>query len=209
MSVVQSDLARIEAEYCSATWGKAAIFTDGPKQWYALRVVSQREDHAEQWLELRGVYAFHPVTTRRVRRCGVLREHHRRYLPGYVFARFPGCPVEHAVLASPFITGALSFQASGEWGALDPSQLQAIHAMRRKDAEDRATRKAEAARRKRASLVRKGDSAMFRSGPLSQYPCEVIELRADGGARVAFRLFGRDVVADAIAEDLVTLRVAS
>lgn len=208
MSVVQSDLARIEAAYCGRGAGGGAIYRPGADRWYALRVVPQREDQAEAWLGLRGVYGFHPVLTRKARRFGKERQYHRRYLPGYVFARFPGDPLVHAVLACPFVTGALSFRLSGEWGVLDPAQLRAIHAMRRQDAEDRAARRADAARRRRASLVRAGDVAMFRAGPWAELQCDVVELRADGGARVAFRLFGREVLAEAVAADLVPLRKA-
>lgn len=188
-----------------AAAGPAAIFRPGPARWYALRVAPQREDQAEAWLRRRGVYGFHPVLLRRVRRQGVLREYQRRYLPGYVFARFPGEPVVHAVIASPFIIGALTL-ASGVWGILDPRRMGQIHAMRNVDAEAEAIRKAKAAQRRAAAMVRPGDAALFTGGAFVGQQCEVVDLAADGGATVRMRLFGGDVLVAAQASALVGLR---
>lgn len=198
--------AAMEERYCGAGQDVAGslICHPGSARWYALRVAPQREDQAEAWLRMRGVYAFHPVLPRKVKRFGKVCEYQRRYLPGYVFARFPGEPVVHAVTASPFITGAITM-ADGRWGKLDPSGLRAIHAMRRVDEAAEAARRADRARQRRASAVRAGDSAMFRSGPFAAFCCEVVELRADGGARVRLNLFGREVVAQAAPRDLVRL----
>jgi len=197
----------IEARYCKDGQGadRSPIFRRGKPYWYALRVVPQREDQAEAWLRLRGVYAFHPVLTRKAKRFGAMREYQRRYLPGYVFARFPGDPVVHAVTSGPFITGALC-RSDGTWGALEPKKLRAIHQMRKVDAEADAARKAERARRRRQRLVGEGDSALFRSGPFSGFTCEVVELRASGGAMVRFSLFGRETSVEASTGDLVPLR---
>lgn len=206
MSRMERMIGDIEARYCGdGAGGRAALVRSGSEDWYALTVSPQREDEAEAWLSLRGVYAFHPVTTRRVRRMGRERVYHRRYLPGYVFARFPGRPVVHAVMACPFITGAITM-ADGRWGKLKPEGLRAIHAMRKLDADAEAARRADAARRRRARMLRRGDSAMFRSGPFAEFHCEVVDLRADGGARVRFQLFGREVLAEAGCADLVPLR---
>jgi len=180
-----------------------AIFTDGVPRWFALRVAAQREEQAEAWLARRGVYAFHPVTKRRSVIKGRVREYHRRYLPGYVFARFPGAPVVHKVMACPFVIGALAL-SGGAWGVLDPRDLQAIHAMRKVD-EAAAVARRDAKRRRRVSL-RPGDAAMFSAGVFSEMRCEVVGLKADGGVVVRVALFGGDVLAKTSADDLITIK---
>lgn len=182
----------------------AALVSPGPARWYALRVTPQREDQAEAWLRLRGVYAFHPVLMRRVRRHGVIREIQRRYLPGYVFARFRGEPRAHLVLACPFISGALC-RTDGSWGVLEPQKLAAIHAMRKVDAEGEAARLAKAAQRRAATMARPGEAALFTGGAFAGARCEVVEITADGGATVRMSLFGGEVLVDARAADLVGL----
>lgn len=182
-----------------------AICAPGPARWYALRVAPQREDQAEAWLRLRGVYAFHPVKVQRVRRHGVMREIHRRYLPGYVFARFPGDPLVHRVRSCPFVTGALC-RSDGAWGVLEPHKLAAIHAMRKLDAAGEAASKARAAQRRAAAMARPGGPALFTGGAFAGARCEVVELDADGGARVRMSLFGGEVLVAAKAADLMGLR---
>lgn len=186
----------------------AAVVQDlcapGPARWHALRVRRMREDQVEAWLARHGVYAFHPVVRRRVRVRGAVRDYDRRYLPGYVFARFPGPPAVHLVMACPWITGALC-RTGGEWGVLDPDGLRAIHAMRRLDADRREAQAAARARAIQAAQLRAGDQALFRAGPLADYCAEVVELTADGGARVQLRLFGGDVLVTARASDLVRI----
>lgn len=182
----------------------AALVSPGPARWYALRVTPQREDQAEAWLRLRGVYAFHPVLMRRVTRAGKVRDYARRYLPGYVFARFRGEPRAHLVLNCPFITGALC-RSDGDWGVLEPQKLTAIHAMRKLDAEGEVARKVKAAQRRAASLARPGEAAMFTGGAFAGARCEVVELNADGGATVRMSLFGGEVLVAAQAADLVGL----
>lgn len=182
----------------------AALVTPGPSRWYALRVTPQREDQAEAWLRLRGVYGFHPVLMRRVTRHGRPRDYARRYLPGYVFARFRGQPVVHRVLSCPFITGALC-RADGQWGVLEPQKLQAIHAMRKLDAEGEAMRAARAQRRRAQSVARVGEAALFTGGAFAGARCEVVDLNADGGATVRMHLFGGEVLVGASAADLVGL----
>ena len=49
---------------------RGGIYVPGPARWYALRVRPQREDQAEAWLSMRGVYGFHPVLVRKVRSLG-------------------------------------------------------------------------------------------------------------------------------------------
>lgn len=155
---------------------------------------------------MRGVYGFHPVRVRRVMRKGRIREYERRYLPGYVFARFQGEPIVHEVMSCPFITGAICLAGGEDWGVLEPAGLRAIHAMRRID-KDRRDKRAEA-RRKRA-VFRAGESALFRSGPLDGVACEVVSLRSDGGVEVRFTLLGREVEAVADPRALMRSKIAA
>lgn len=181
---------------------RQGLFLPGPARWHALRVRPQREDQAEAWLSLRGVYAFHPVRMRRITRAGRIREYARRYLPGYVFARFPGDAMIHAVMTCPFITGALT-RHGGDWGILEPRKLQAIYSMRKLDAQAMAAREAERARRRARAALRPGDAVMFKGGVFAGFPSEVVELCADGGFRVRFYLFGRETMVEADGADLV------
>lgn len=183
---------------------KAAIFAPGKSRWHALWVSPQREDQVEAWLRQRGVYSFHPVQARKLVRCGKVRQYHRRYLPGYVFARFKGEPVVHQVMTCPWVMGALC-RSNGEWGVLEPGSMQSIHSMRKIDTEQRVFEAAQRARRISDAMLRKGDRVMFRSGPLTGFGAEVVTLIAEGGARVSFQLFGRETLLDAQPCDLVCL----
>lgn len=184
---------------------RPALYTPGPARWHALTVRPQREDQVEAWLALRGVYAFHPVLMRRTKVKGRVREYARRYLPGYVFARFNGEPLVHRVLDCDHVVGALTL-SSGEWGILNPAKLAAIHAMRKVDAEGEARRAAEAARRRQAAQLRNGDRALFRAGPFAGMACEVVSLKGDGGVVVRIDIFGRPTLGEAMPVDLVPLR---
>lgn len=188
-----------------AVAAQAPLYVPGPRRWHALRVVPLAEARVEAWLEARGVEAFHPVVVRQVRERGKLVRRERRYLPGYVFARFPGAPVVHAVTGHRDILGAIC-RASGEWGVLDPASLQAIRAMRRLDAGIDAQRRADRARVRQALRVRAGDVALFQAGVFAGRSAEVVDLRADGGAVLRFKLFGGEVLVQALADDLVPLR---
>ena len=186
---------------------EAAIYAAGPARWYALRTAPQRESQAELWLAQRGVYAFHPVLTRKVRRHGKILQVSRRYLPGYVFARFPGAAVLHRVLCGPFITGAIQTSA-GDWGILKPEDLTALHAMRAVDQSTRQARQSERARQLALKALRRGDRALFRQGPLSGMMCEVAEIGGDGGVTVRLTIFGQDRTVVAHQQDLVPVRKA-
>lgn len=185
-----------------------AIFDRGESAWYALLCRPQQERHAESWLSARGVYAFHPVTTRRTRVRGKLRDYERRYLPGYVFARFDGVPIPHRVLTSPFLTGALC-RSDGQWGVLGPRRLAALHEMRSRDLRQEDERQEQKRRAAAAGRVRAGDRAMFRAGPFEGMPCEVVEIDAAGGVKVRFDLFGRENSVTTTGEALVGLAVGS
>lgn len=187
--------------------GLGPLFVPGAPRWVALIVRLQREDAAEAWLQRRGVYGFHPVIERRVVVRGAARVVRRRYLPGFVFARFPGVPVLHRVFGGPFVVGGLR-DASGALGVLDPASIRGLHAMRAVDvALDEA--RAEAARKARAAArVRAGDSALFRAGPFAGQPCEVVSVGGDGGVVVRLRLFTGEVPAVVAPDDLVPVRRA-
>ena len=174
----------------------------GEVRWHALLVAPQKEDQAEAWLQRRGVYAFHPVTERKVRRAGKVREYYRRYLPGYVFARFPGRAIVHDVVACPFIQGAL-MTAYGTWGELHPGELRSLHAMRKVDLQLKAADRLAERQRRRSRNLQKGDRALFKSGAFVDHTCEVVELLADGGVKVRFKLFGRDVLTSTDEQNLI------
>lgn len=187
--------------------GAVRLFDPGPSRWHALIVTPQSEARVELWLARHGVYAFHPVLTVTRRRHGRVASHARRYLPGYVFARFDGAPRTHVVMAHDDIRGAIC-RADGAWGVLAAQDLRQIHAMR-----DRARVEvlaAHAARKRRLAAIAPvaGGAALFRAGPLAGQVAEVVELRPDGGALVRLRLFGADLLASARAHDLVSMRKA-
>lgn len=184
----------------------AAIFDRGESAWYALLCRPQQERHAESWLAARGVYAFHPVTSRRTRVRGRLREYERRYLPGYVFTRVDGIPIPHRVLTSPFLTGALC-RSDGQWGVLGPKRLAALHEMRARDLRQEDERQEQKRRAAAARRVRAGERALFRAGPFEGLPCEVVEIDTAGGVKVRFDLFGRENSVTTTGEALVGLPV--
>lgn len=188
--------------------GPSPLWSPGAPRWHALRVAPLAEARVEAWLRQRGVDAFHPVVVRQVRERGRLVTRERRYLPGYVFARFPGVPVIHAVCGHRDVYGAIC-RADGNWGVLDPASLQAIKGMRRVEADLTGRRLAEVERARAALRVRAGDRALFRAGPLAGQACEVVELRPDGGAVLRLRLFGVEALVKGAAVDLVPLRGAA
>lgn len=177
------------------------LFEPGPARWFALLCLAQREEQAEAWLSRRGVYSFHPVTVRRSRVRGRVREYQRRYLPGYVFARFGGAPIYHRVLESPFIFGAL-LRSDGEWGVLGPDGLTALHEMRARD--DRIEEQRRELRRaaKRVRSLRVGERALFRAGPFAGQNCEVVDI-AGGGVKVRLELFCQSSLVEVRSRDLV------
>ncbi len=160
----------------------------GHPRWHVLTALPQREDAAERWLALRGVYAFHPVKSRVTRIRGREVEHWPRYLPGYVFARFPHRAIRHRVLSCPFVTGAIAMQ-TGAWGIIPPAALRGIHSMRKPDNADQD-------QIRRADRIRRGDRVKILSGLCGVgQTVEVHEVR-HGKARVRLPMFGSDVPAD-------------
>jgi transcription antitermination factor NusG len=189
----------------AARQGGAALWSEGPRGWFALCVVRQREARVESWLAARGVEAFHPVIVKRVRVRGAERVYRPALLPGYVFARFPGWPQAHLVRAQGDVLGAITLQ-SGDWARIDTASMRGILAMRDRAAAIDSARRAEGARLLALKAVRVGEPAEFVAGPLSGQRCEVVELVGAGAVRVRLRLFGADHEAEAKAADLVRLR---
>ncbi|TFL16420.1 transcription termination/antitermination NusG family protein [Jannaschia formosa] len=193
MNAMAQDIraARVQLRDGGEVFNRGPIFVPGRPGWFALRCLPQREDAVERWLDARGVYAFHPVKSRVARRMGRVRRVEQRYLPGLVFARFPGAPVGHRVLAFPLLSDALRV-ADGRWGELRGCDLRRLHGMRSRDAAQDA--RAEAlARAAHARRLQVGMRAMFALGPVADMPCEVVEVDGLGGARVRFTLFGREI----------------
>ncbi|MDF0598976.1 transcription termination/antitermination protein NusG [Psychromarinibacter halotolerans] len=176
----------------------------GVPRWYALRCRPQRENAAERWLSERGVYAFHPVTSRVTQVKGTRREVTSCYLPGYVFARFPGEPVGHRVLGSPFISDALR-TSSGQWGILGVSKLRRLHDMRRVDQAIRQRQGLEAKKLRAARQLKSGDRALFKAGVFAGFDCEIVAVDKWNGAKVRLELFGREALVSASPDDLVKL----
>jgi len=160
-----------------------ALFMDGQPRWHGLFVPPQREAKAEAWLERRGVYSFHPVTYRTVKVRGVSKRTESRYLPGYVFARFPGPAIWHRIMASQFIADAIRM-SSGHPAILAHDDLANIHAMR---SVDQAAEEA----RKKAATIHRGDKVRMMSGIFEGSEVEVLSLL---GGRVMIRmsLFGSE-----------------
>lgn len=158
----------------------------GDPRWYGLIVMPQKERQAEAWLALRNVYAFHPVKHKTVKIRGKVKRNESRYLPGYVFARFPGEIIWHRVQDSPFIRDAIRV-SSGRPAVLNPDDLTAIYAMRH--VED-----AEAETLRRARTIRPGDRAAILSGVFSGQEVEVAEIRA-GNAVLRINMFGGEIPA--------------
>jgi transcription antitermination factor NusG len=165
------------------------IYTPGPARWYALIVRPQAEGKAEAWLQVQGVHAFHPVTYRTVRVRGKAVTRTSRYLPGYVFARFPGEMIWHRVAANNHVADCIRM-ASGQPGILRPSDLTALYAMRDRDEEARQ-------RERHARAIRPGNTVRILSGIFEGAETEVVEIRA-GKAIVRLTLFGtpRDAEVD-------------
>lgn len=183
---------------------RTAIYEDGAAGWFALITRPQKERAVEGWLAARGVYSFHPVLVRATRIRGKVVRSERRYLPGYVFARFPGAPVCHAVMAFPMINDAIRM-ADGRWGLLDGGDLRRLHGMRSVDVEAARQERKDADRRRQAVRPRVGHGALFRSGPLAGQRCEVVSLDAVGGAVVRVTMFGGSSRVAAQEVDLVAV----
>lgn len=169
------------------------LFEDGPPRWHCLVVSAQRETHAERWLDLRGVYSFHPITERYKVIKGKRRRFVKRYLPGYVFARFPGDIITHRVVGTPFIRDMIRL-SDGRPACLNPHDLRQLHAMRDIDTQQQNAR-AEAKR------IRKGDRIRIVSGVLAGTETEALEL-SNGKVHFTIQMFSADQEATASLSDI-------
>lgn len=161
-----------------------AFNIEGDPRWHALIVVPQKEQAAEAMLARHDVYAFHPVTTRTVSIRGKRKRVVSRYLPGYVFARFPGPVIWHRLMASPLIADAVR-HSSGWPAVLMPGDLEKLHAMREID-------EAEEERRRQAKVIRRGDRVRILSGAFEGEEVEVLDL-AGGSVRVRMCILGSEL----------------
>lgn len=152
-------------------------------RWYALIARPQKEAAARAWLDRHGVVSFYPVTDARKMRRGKPVHYERKYLPGYLFAQFPGEPVWHVLLASPFVHDVIRLH-NGTPGILHPDTLQRLHAMRQMDQEIEV-------KRRYRKMIRVGDRAKVRSGPFEGFEVETVEVdAASGKGKFAIMLFG-------------------
>jgi transcription antitermination factor NusG len=151
------------------------FYSPGDPRWHALIVIPQREHAAEAMLSRHGVYSFHPVTSRTTRVRGKRKTVQSRYLPGYVFARFPGPVIWHRLVASPLIADAVR-HSSGWPAVLAAQDLERLHAMRAID-------EAEAERQRQARVIRRGDRVRILTGAFEGEEVEVLSL-ANGAVHV-------------------------
>lgn len=179
-----------------ASIDQRALFTDGAPRWHGLTVPPQHEAKAEAWLKVRGVYSFHPVTHRTVTIRGKKIRRESRYLPGYVFARFPGEAIWHRVLETPFITDAIRL-FSGHPAFLKPKDLVDLHDMRSRD-------EAAEAKARHARTIHAGDRVRLTgilSGIVPGDDVEVLTI-TNGRAKVRITMFGGEVDAEVSVSDL-------
>lgn len=153
-------------------------------RWYALMVRPQQEESAHAWLERFGVVSFYPVVEARRSRRGKTFTYQRRYLPGYLFAKFPGEPIWHVLLSSPFIRDVIRMH-NGTPGILHPDTLHRLHAMRKLDLDIEA-------RRRERRKINAGDMVRVKSGPLEGFEIETVEVdAATGKGKFSVMIFGR------------------
>ena len=171
------------------------LYEPGEARWHALTVLSQKEAAVVAWLAQNGIYAFYPIRRKPVTLRGKVIQRALRYLPGYVFARFPGEPVCHRVTAHRHVTGAVRMADGVTWGILNPHDLTRIHAMR--DLED-----AHAAQRREARRIKPGDRVTILSGLWGDgQKVEVHQIRS-GAVLFEIEMAGRIVRGEAALENV-------
>jgi transcription antitermination factor NusG len=159
------------------------ILCDGELRWYALMVRPQREEAARVWLERYRVVSFYPVTDAKRMRRGKPVHYERKYLPGYLFAQFPGEPIWHVLLSSPFVRDVIRLH-NGTPGILHPDTLTRLHAMRKMDMEIET-------KRRYRKMIRVGDRVKVKRGAMEGWEVEVVEIDAAAGkAKFALQLLG-------------------
>lgn len=166
-------------------WAPITLTRGTDPRWHCLLAYPQAESKARAWLDRKGLEAFYPVETiQRPRKPA----YERRYLPGFVFARFPGDVLWHELFrVCPFVHDVLRFR-SGIPGRIRASDLTSIMAMRSVD-------QAQAAEQQARKRIFKGARVRITEGPMEGFESEVVEIRA-GRAKLTITLFGRETEAD-------------
>ena len=175
------------------------IIAEGDPRWHCLFTRQQSESAAVKRLAALGIEAFYPVTERSTTHRGKTRVIQSRYLPGYVFARFPGDPVWHELWpACTFITDVLRLR-SGSPGIIRHADLTNIMAMRATDQEQDRARKAR-------SLIRRGDRVRLRTSPLGEEVVvevhTLVTVRGKARGKFDINLFGSTVPGEADIDDM-------
>jgi transcription antitermination factor NusG len=154
------------------------------------------------------VYSFYPVEERTRYRLGRQATHERPYIPGYVFARFPGAPWWHLILgdtqgvADRPVNGwdrqvadtlrqhrtffdVIRYTGSEEPAWLVEGSLSSLMGMR-----SRAELLEE--KRRRGMTIRKGDRVRIKDGvpAMAGFTGEILALKSTRGV-VEIMLFGR------------------
>jgi hypothetical protein len=169
-------------------WAPAApLFHPGPPRWHALRCAPLREEVARRHLIDHGLTdAFFPTRVRKTTLRGKPVTRRTLFLPGYLFALFPGEPVWHRLIEGDprrLIRGVLC-RTSGEPGVLHEDDLRDLAAMT-----DRAER--EEAERREAARIHVGDIIRL---PALDAEAEVVAIQGKG-VQVRLRLFDRETLA--------------
>jgi transcription antitermination factor NusG len=161
------------------------IVTPGESRWHCLIVYPQREAPTRIWLAEHGVEAFYPVTITKQRHRGRDISRVRRYLPGYVFANFPGEPAWWRILgdARRNVRDVLRVH-NGEAGRLHEDTLTQLQAMREVDEELEE-------RKRVARTVRKGDLVRIKVGELVNWEVEIVDIKGPKGV-FHVKLFGAE-----------------
>jgi transcription antitermination factor NusG len=165
------------------------IVAPGEARWHCLIVYPQREAPTRLWLGEHGVEAFYPVTITKARYRGRDISRVRRYLPGYVFAEFPGEPIWWRILGDDRrnVRDVLRMN-DGEPGRLHPDTLTQLQAMREVDEEIEELKRA-------ARTIRKGDKVRIKVGEMVDWEVEIVDIKGPKGV-FHVKLFGADHAAE-------------
>jgi transcription antitermination factor NusG len=163
----------------------SAILTPGAPRWYCLIVYKEREAPTRLWLGEHGVDSFYPVTISKQRYRGRDIARVRRYLPGYVFARFNGDPIWWRIMGDERrnIRDVLRMH-DGTPGRLHEDTLTQLQAMREVD-------EALEERKRAARTIRKGDRVRIKVGELVDWEVEIVGIKGPRGV-FHVKLFGSD-----------------
>jgi transcription antitermination factor NusG len=169
--------------------GPKAIIAPGETRWHCLIVYPQREAPTRIWLEEHGVDSFYPVTITKVRHRGRDISRVRRYLPGYVFAKFDGEPIWWRIMGDDRrnVRDVLRLH-DGEPGRLHEDTLTQLQAMREVDEEIEERKRA-------ARTIRKGDRVRINVGEHVNWEVEIVDIRGPKGV-FHVQLFGADHAAE-------------